>query len=217
VRVALLVLIVVLGASRADAQPVVPTPDAPSAPGACDEREADELRKHLMREEHRASRWNLAWRWTFTAASVGSFAVAIADPFPEMRDGLYVSGAKAGIGALARWILPLRVDVPEVNADVCADVIALRKAVASTAKRERGLFIMGHIGGLALNIGGAAIIWYRGSLGQAALSVAVGYPVGLLSNYTMPRGSWQMHRERTWTVGVVPQQDGWLVTAAGAF
>ena len=193
-----------------------PEPDAPLVAPACDAREAEELRTHLAHASRRASKWNLAWQVTFTAASVGSFAVAIADPLPKYTDGLYVSGGKAAIGALARFVLPLRIEVPEPNADTCADLVALRKAVTQAAKRERGLFYTGHIGGLLVNLGGAAIIWYRSGLGQAAISVAVGYPVGLLSNYTMPRGSWQLFRDRQWSAGVVPQQGGgWLVTLGG--
>lgn len=210
-RLALLVVVCSgLGAVPAAAQ------TAPAAgPKTCDPREAEELRTHLTQAERRASQWNFAWRLTFTAAAVGSTAVAVADPFPELTTGLYVSGGKAAIGAAARWILPLRIGVPAPSADTCADVAALRKAVATAAKRERGLFYMGHIGGILVNLGGAAIIWQQESFGQALLSVAVGYPVGLLSNYTMPRGSWQLHRERSWTVGAMPQRGGWLVTLGG--
>jgi hypothetical protein len=227
VRVAPLVVCFVLGAAPAAAQDAAPAAAQDGAPAsaqdaapaaaqdACDLREAEELRAHLTHAERRASQWNFAWRLTFTAASVGSFAVAVADPFPELRDGLYVSGGKAAIGALARWIMPLRIDVPEANADPCADVQALRGAVADAAKQERQNFYLGHVGGILVNLGGAAIIWRRATLGQALLSIAIGYPVGLLSNYTMPRSSWRLHRERSWTVGAMPQQGGWLVTFGG--
>jgi hypothetical protein len=208
----------------ADAQPAAVTDPAPASEiprmvvtPACDPREAEELRTHLAQEARRASRWNSAWKWTFTAAAVGSTAVALVDPFPELRDGLFVSGGKAAIGALGRWILPLKVDVPEADPDACMDIARLRKALAKAAKQERALFITNHVGGLAVNLAGAGIIWYRGSLGQALLSVATGYPVGLLSTYTMPRGSWKRYRERMWTAAVVPHEHGWTVTIGGAF
>lgn len=192
-------------------------PAVARAQPACDAREAEELRAHLAHEARRAAQWNLVWRVGFTAAAAGSFAVAIVDPVPEYRDSTYVSGGKAAIGALARWVMPLRVEVPEPGLDTCADLVALRKAVAQAAKRERDLFYMGHVGGLLVNLGGAAIIWQRAGFGQAALSVAIGYPIGLLSNYTMPRRSWQLVRDRSWTAGVVPAPGGgWLVTVGGA-
>ncbi|NVB77261.1 MAG: hypothetical protein HOV81_02600 [Kofleriaceae bacterium] len=186
---------------------------------ACDAREAEELRAHLLTERRRATTWNRVWRWSFTAAAVGSFGVGLANPFPSLQDGLYVSAGKAAVGAAARWIIPLRVDVPEPNADTCADLAALRKAIRETAKKEKGLFVMGHIGGLALNLAGGAILWYRGSFWDAALSVGVGYPVGLLSNYTMPRSSWHLDRERAWTIAITPAPDGtgWFAHASGAF
>jgi hypothetical protein len=191
----------------------------PAAAESCDPAEAAELHAHLTAQEAKASRWNWAWRITFTTAAVGTLAVAIADPFPKLRDGLYVSSGKAAIGALARWILPLRVEVPALTGDACADAAALRKAVTRTGRKERSLFVLGHVGGLLVNLGGAGIIWYRSSLGQGLLSIAIGYPIGLLSNYTMPRGSWHLWRERetTWTVAAVPHDDGWVVSVAGSF
>ena len=51
------------------------------------------------------------------------------------------------------------------------------------------------------------------------LSIATGYPVGLLSNYTGPRGSWKLYREReaTWAPIISAREDGWTVGVAGAF
>jgi len=181
----------------------------------CDPQEAAELRAHLEKTQRRAGHWNFAWRLTFTGAAVGTLAVGLANPFPELRDGLYVSSGKATIGALARWILPLRVRVPAANSDVCADVAALRKEITRVAKKQRELFFVGHAGGILVNGAGAAIIYYRSGLGQALLSVAIGYPIGLLSNYTMPRSTWQLWRERNWTVTVTPTAHAWLVGISG--
>lgn len=187
---------------------------------ACDLAEAAELRAHLEGQASHARKWNIAWALIFGGAAVGSAVVGYADPFPELQTGLYVSAGKASIGALGRIILPLRIPVPDPNPDACTDVATLRKAVALAAKRERQNFWLNHVAGALVNGGGAAIIyWKTDSVGQALLSVAIGYPVGLLSNYTAPRGSWRFHREReaTWTATVMPHEHGWTLGVAGAF
>jgi hypothetical protein len=187
------------------------------AEAPCDPAEAADLRAHLTSQARNANTWNWAWRITFTGGAVGTLAFALADTFPELRDNFYVTSGKAAVGALARWFLPLHVEVPAENADVCADVAALRRALEKAAKRERSLFWTGHIGGILVNVGGAWIITERATLGKGLLSIAVGYPIGLLSNYTMPRGSWHRWRERTWTATVVPHRDGYIVSVGGAF
>jgi len=104
--------------------------------------------------------------------------------------------------------------------DTCADVTALREELKRVGRKERSLFYMGHFGGILVNLGGAAYVWRYDTASKALLSVAVGYPVGLLSNYTMPRGAWHKWREASWTtpvVTVMPRDDGWLLTAAGSF
>ena len=189
-------------------------------------QEATELRAHLEDQSKRANTWNWVWRITFTTAAVTTFTVGIADPFPTLREGLFVSSGKATIGALARWILPLRIEVPAADADACADVAALRKAVTKVAKKQKSLFWLGHFGGIAVNLGGAGIVWYTSTLGQAGLSIAIGYPVGVLSNYTMPRGSWRLYREResSWTTvkettsaSFVPLDGGGFFSLSGSF
>lgn len=189
---------------------------------ACDPAEAVDLRAHLTEQAGKADTWNLAWRLTFTGAAVATLAVGLADPFPSLREGLYASSGKATIGALARWILPLRIRVPGETGDACADIAMLRKEIRRVARKERSLFYMGHVGGIAVNLGGAAYVWWRDSFGKGLLSIAVGYPVGLLSNYTMPRGTWKLYREReaAWSVTAVtamPRDDGWVLTLAGTF
>jgi hypothetical protein len=193
--------------------------------GTCDPAEAAHLRTALEGERIKAENWNFAWRVTFTAAAVGSLAGGLIDPVPHwnIRDGLYVGAGKSTIGALARWFMPLRVRVPVQDADACTDLAALRKEARRVAKKERTMFLMGHVGGIVLNAAGAAIIWQRGTLGQALLSVAVGYPVGLLSNYTMPRTTWHLVREQSsvWETAVVGVSTGdqgqWMLSMSGAF
>lgn len=188
----------------------------------CDPAEAATLREHLRVERHEAREWNLAWRVSFTVAALGSGAVAVSGSFPALRIGLYASATKATIGALARWIMPLTIHVPAPDADTCADLAALRKEVARVGKKERALFWTGHLGGMLVNLAGAAYIWKYDTGGKALLSIAVGYPVGLLSNYTMPRDSWHLYRRQSpeWTVTTVAalplrEGGGWMLGVAG--
>lgn len=188
------------------------------AHAACDS-EAAELRAHLEREASHARKWNLAWAAIFGAAAIGSATVAVLDPFPELQVGLYTSAGKASVGALGRLILPLRIAVPAATGDACTDVAALRKAIALAAKRERGNFYLNHIAGILVNGAGAAVIWKYSTGSQALLSMATGYPVGLLSNYTAPRGSWHLYRERglTWSATISAHAHGWSIGIGGAF
>lgn len=185
------------------------------ADDVCDPQAAAELRAHLENEQRVARRWNTIWGLSLGAVAVGQFAVAYANPLPEIREGLFVGAGKASLGALVRLVTPLRIGVPTQAADACTDIASLRKAVRAAAKRERGNFYFNHVGGLLVNGAGVAILWYRGSPRQALLSVATGYPVTLLLNYTAPRNSWHLDRERNWTIAVTPQEHGWAVSIGG--
>jgi len=192
------------------------------AHATCDPAEATKLRANLERESDRARNWNIIWAAVFGTAAVGTFTVAITDALPDLTTGLYVSSGKASVGALGRLILPLRIPVPPVDADPCADIAALHKAIKEAARRERGNFYLNHAGGILVNGIGAAIIWKYSSGSQALLSVATGYPVGLLSNYTAPRASWHMYRDANWSISVTPPQQGaaalpWMLTLGGGF
>lgn len=211
-RIVAVVVVVIALARPAIAQP-------------CDAAEVTELREHLTVQQDKANTWNWAWRITFTGAAVATAVVGAWDPIPslELKQGLYASSGKATIGAAARWILPLRIHVPDATGDACADLALLRREIRRVAHKERGLFWMGHIGGIAVNLAGAAYVWYQDDLNKALLSIAIGYPVGVLSNYTMPRGTWKLHREReaSWNVGsvsVMPRDEGgWTLSLGGTF
>jgi hypothetical protein len=193
----------------------------------CDPAEAAELREHLTVQQGKANTWNTVWRWTFTGAAVATAVVGAIDPVPdaELQHGLYGSAGKATIGALARWFMPLRIHVPDPMTDVCADIAQLRKEVRRVGNKERALFWTGHIGGILVNLGGAAYVYYYDGTTRALLSIAFGYPVGVLSNYTMPRGTWKLYRSRadSWrvtNVGVMPVRDerggnGWMLGISG--
>jgi hypothetical protein len=231
-----LVLLILLGRSAAAQAPAERKPSdrvlekagdvgphklaQPPPPTTCDPAEAAELRAHLERESHKAHVWNVSWAAIFGGAAIGSLAVGLANPFPKLQTGLYVSAGKAAIGAGGRLILPLRIPIPPPNSDVCADIEALRTAVKVAAKREKGNFYLNHVAGILVNGGGALIVWKYGTGGQALLSIAIGYPVGLLSNYLAPRNSWHYFREHDWTITVQPQAQpqspgAWLLTVGG--
>jgi hypothetical protein len=195
---------------------------SPAHADTCEAAEVESLRAHLSEQSSKANKWNWAWRITFTTAAVGTASVGAWNPAPSLQAGLYASAGKASIGALARFILPLNIEVPEATGDACTDLAALRKEVRRVARRERSLFWTGHIGGALVNLGGAIYVYTYDGTGKALLSVAIGYPVGLLSNYTMPRATWKLWREResTWNlaaVTAVPRDDGWVLSLSGTF
>jgi len=130
---------------------------------------------------------------------------------------LWVGGVKSSLGAIARWFLPLRIDVPAATGDACADRKALRSAVERAARDERQAFWLSHLGGVVVNLGGTLVIAERTSWQTGLLSFAISYPIGLLGTYTMPRASWGRGREPAWTANLVAGGDRWLLVAGGSF
>lgn len=197
---------------------------APAARADC-AQDADALRAHLTREAHRVRTWNTAWAIGFGVAAAGQFTLAALEEKPlgtfdrDYQETLYVGSAKATIGFLARVVMPLRVDLPAAEPDRCAELGALRASLAAIGKKERQTFWLTHLGGLALNLTGAAILWERRSFSVGAISLLISLPVGPTSAYTMPRGSWHRWRSEraSWTVAVVPVQAGWTAGIAGTF
>ena len=184
--------------------------------------EATELRTHLETEARRAKRWNIAWGVLFGAAVVGQLAFAIAEVNPtggdfdaDAEETLYVGASKATLAVGSKVFLPLRISVPVQTGDACADVKALRLALAEAARREKRSFWLTHLGGTAVNLAGATILTIRRSFKVGAISFAISYPIGPASAYTQPRRSWKLYREKspTWSVGASTTGDGaqlWL-------
>jgi len=175
----------------------------------CD-AEATALRAHLEREAGSAQTWTTVWAVMFGAAAAGQLGFALAEVDPlggeftdETRDTLYAGTVKASIGVAARVFMPLRISVPGKIGDSCAELPALRAALAEAAKQERRSFWLTHVGGTALNLAGAAVLAWRHSFKVGAISFAISYPVGPTSAYTQPRRSWRLWRERqlAWSVG----------------
>jgi hypothetical protein len=195
--------------SAAAAAAVVAAPGGTAVAATCEE-EAAELRALVTDEARRSRRWNTAWGIGFAAASAGQLALTLTRTNPlgefdrDYEETLYASAGKAALGALVRFVLPLRATVPAPTGEPCADVPALRAALADAGRRQRRGFWFSHLGGTALNLATSALLTYRRSLSVGALSFGIGYSVGLAHVYTQPRRGWRAWRERrdTWTIGV---------------
>lgn len=183
--------------------------------------EAVALRAHLESEAHRASRWNTIWAILYGAAAVGQLALALAEVNPTgdfddaTRDTYYVGASKATLGVASRIVTPLRVRVPSPQTDPCVEVQRLRRALADAGRRERSSFYLAHLGGLAVNLTGAAILTKLHSFKTGAISFALSFPVGPTAAYTQPRRSWHRWREQrdSWSLGATLASDGarlWL-------
>lgn len=212
-----LALVGALAATVADAIAQTCPPDAADR--------ATKLRKHLDGEREKAARWRLGWGIGFGVATLGQGALVIAQVSPlgeydEAAEAAMIAGtAKAIVGLGARVITPVKVPEPKVTGDACTDLAAAELALALAARSEKQSFFLNHIGGLALQIGATLYIGLAAddAWGDAAISFAIGYAVGVSSTYTQPRAAWHEYRrqpaERTWHVAplVAPSAHGLAV------
>lgn len=160
--------------------------------GDCDAVENAKLRARIELEHDRAQTWRYAWAIGFGAASIAQAAGTQLVDDRVQRDTLWVGAAKAGIGATSRLILPLRIPLPPpVDPDACADGVKVRAALDVARHNEKVGFWLDHIGGFLVNAAGAVVLTHYANWKAGAISFAMGYPVGLISTYTMPR--WAMH------------------------
>lgn len=132
-------------------------------------------------EAHRFATWKWGWAIAYgglTGAQLG-LAAAHANPLgpydDRFRDTLYVGAVESGLGSIAMVL------TPGLTCDAAKDAAA-----------ERTLFFAGHAGNLLVNAAGALILAHYATWSDAALAFAVGYPIGLVNTYTMPRGSWHL-------------------------
>jgi hypothetical protein len=180
--------------------------------------DASALRAELEHEAARADHWNLAWRIAYTALAAGELGGAASGAADhDNTRSLWVGGAKSTLAALGFWLSPLRIDVPPGTGDACTDRAALRAVAERAAADERRAFWLSHIGGLIVNAAGTLILAGTASWKAGLLSFATGYPVGLLSTYTMPRASWARVREPAWTASVVAGGRQYALVVSGAF
>lgn len=176
------------------------------------------LRAELEHESARVDRWVLAWRIVYTAAVAGELGIAASGVAGhDTTVSAWVGGGKSTLAALGFWVTPLRIKVPPATGDACYDRAALREAAARAADAERDAFWTAHIGGLIVNAGATLLLAEITSWKTGLLSFATGYPVGLLSTYTMPRTSWARVREPAWTASVVVTGRQYGLIVAGAF
>lgn len=180
--------------------------------------DAGALRAELEHESARVDRWVLAWRIVYTAAAAGELGIAASGVAGhDNTRSAWVGGGKSTLAALGFWVTPLRIKVPPATGDACYDRAALREAAARAADDERDAFWTAHIGGLIVNAGATLLLAELTSWKTGLLSFATGYPVGLLSTYTMPRASWARVREPAWTASVVADGQRYGLVVAGAF
>ncbi|HSN28433.1 MAG TPA: hypothetical protein VLT45_19240 [Kofleriaceae bacterium] len=151
----------------------------------------------LAHEQHRADRWNFAWRLALTGGTVVQGAVALVPLDRDTRLAAAVGAGESAVGAIGAWILPLR--IPD---DASCDRIA---AV------ERQSFWLLHAGNLVVNTAGAVTLAEMTDWSRGAISFVLGYGVGLVEIYTMPR----IHLPVT--AVITPTASGWSVGVGGSF
>ena len=203
---ALPLLCVLVATVIASARFAMATP--PADLGAA-EREIDDA---VCGDYLRAATWNTAWAATFAIAAVGSAGYAALAPpdwiESEPRAALYVTAAKATIGAIVKLVDPLQIDVEGLCHDPHpASAKARHALLVEAAQDERHALIPNIFGGLALNTVGLLYLGYgRGAWQSAWISFGVGTAVGVASTLTAPLQSWLLKRrlDRSHHIAAVP-------------
>ncbi len=169
----------------------------------CDPQQTERIVRALANEAVAADQWGVTWASIFGAAAVAQagFAVGSFNPLGPNADrsdlANYIGASKAMIGFLARTVTPLRVQTVSAAQlaaapNDCARAQLAYAALRKTARREKQAFFLSHSGGIALHLIGSAILLRNDATREAIVSFAIGYPVGLLHNYLMPRTSWHL-------------------------
>lgn len=180
--------------------------------------DSSELRSELQKESARVRHWKLAWRITYSALAVGQLAIAASGAADrDNTRSLWVGGVKASLGAIGAFASPLHIDVPPPSGDACDDRSTLRNIAERAAADEREAFWTNHIGALIITAAGAVVVSELVSWKAGLLSIATGYPVSLLSTYTMPRASWGRVREPVWTATIVSGPGQYSFVIGGSF
>jgi hypothetical protein len=182
---------------------------APPADLGAGEREIDDA---VCADWLRAGTWNEAWTATFAIAAVGSAGYAALAPgdwiWSNHRAGLYVTAVKATVGAVAKLVDPLDIDVEGLCRDPHpASAKARHASLSEAARRERHTLSLNILGGLAINTAGLLYLGYgRGDWESAWTSFGVGTAVGVASTLTAPVQSWflKRHLDRSVRLAAVP-------------
>jgi hypothetical protein len=161
-----------------------------------------EIDAALCEDARRAGPWDAAWAATFAIAAVGSAGIATFAPRAwldsDRRAGLYVTAAKATVGAIDRLVDPLRFDTEGLCGDPHQASSSGRNALLLEAgHRERNGLALELLGGLSLNTAGLLYLGYGRDAWQTAwISFGVGTAVGVASALTSPVQSWLLKRRR---------------------
>ncbi|MFT3699984.1 MAG: hypothetical protein QM831_42965 [Kofleriaceae bacterium] len=132
-------------------------------------------------EAHRFATWKYGWAITYGGLTAAQLTLAATHTNPlgpyddRFRDTLYIGSIESGLGSIAMLV------TPGLTCDPIAD-----------GRAERTLFFGGHIGNFLVNAAGSLILAHYATWSDAALSFAIGYPIGLLNTYTMPRHAWHV-------------------------
>jgi len=151
----------------------------------------------LAHEIRRADRWNLAWRLIYSSTTIGEAAVAltpIADR--DTRRAAAVGASQSLLAASGMFVMPLRLDHDGCDLDKARTV-------------ERATFWRLQVGSLIVNTAGAITVGELTTWPRGALSFALGYTVGLVQSFTLPRLSA--------TITATPVAGGWAMSLAGTF
>ena len=208
-------------------------PRAANAADGCDPVQTERIVRALSNEAIAADQWGVTWASIFGAAAVvqAGFAVGSFNPLGPNADrsdlANYIGASKAMIGFLARTVTPLRVQTVSAAQlaaapNDCARAQLAYAALRKTAQREKRAFFLSHSGGIALHLVGSAILLSNDATREAIVSFAIGYPVGLLHNYLMPRTSWHLSNKVqapriTWTIAPMVSETSTGLAAMGTF
>jgi hypothetical protein len=157
----------------------------------------------LAREQHRADRWNLTWRLLLTSGAIVQTAAALTPPLDQTtRNSAAVGAGKSFIGAAGVWIMPLRLeDGTRCNLEHASAV-------------ERRTFWLLDAGSFVVNASGAVVEAQLNNWTHAAIGFALGYTVGLVQAFTVPR----LHLGSAAVSAIVtPAASGWTLSVGGAF
>ena len=216
---ALLLLGVLVPTVVAGAAMAVPLADLSSG-----EREIDDA---ICQDFRQAATWNLAWTATFVVAAMGSAGYAALAPGDwlgsDSRTALYLTAGKATVGAIAKRVDPLHIDVERLCHDPQpASARARHALLVEAARHESHALILNIFGGLALNTAGLLYLGYGRDAWQTAwISFGVGTTVSVASTLTAPVQSWLLRRrlDRSRRIVAVPMmgRDGSGVALAGTW
>jgi hypothetical protein len=181
-------------------------------------RERDQIAARLDADARNSRIWNLGWGIGLGAVAAGTAVFAlepqwlpVIDVDRPLRAALVVTSVKAALGAGSRLVLPLRARrAPPATGDACADLAAARAALAWTARRQRGSFWMGILGGVATHIaGGTVLIVGFDAWTLAGIGLVVGTAATAAMAWSQPQGSW--HLQVSGSAGAA--RSAWVLSA----